>query len=152
MMSFIRPRWRKPAGAVLAGAVFAAAWIIRGGPHSWEFATLFAVLALGRAFAFWVWGGEESDAGAVFGSRGDERQKQVGQQSWALTGRLAMLAAFIGLTVAVAVKATWWWPFLVMFCVTGAAFLLGLAGSGFPKEGAASNHGGGHQLRSPVNF
>jgi hypothetical protein len=32
MMSFIRPRWRKPAWTVLAGAVFAAAWVIRGGP------------------------------------------------------------------------------------------------------------------------
>ena len=33
MMSFIRPRWRKPAWIVLAGAVFAAAWVIRGGRY-----------------------------------------------------------------------------------------------------------------------
>ena len=31
MMSFMRPRWRKPAWTVLAGAVLAVAFVIRGG-------------------------------------------------------------------------------------------------------------------------
>ncbi len=88
MMSFIQPRWRKPAWTVLAGAVFAAAWVIRGGPHAWEFATLVAVVAAGRAFMFYAWGGEDADVGALAGSRADERQKQLSQQSWALTGAL----------------------------------------------------------------
>jgi fatty acid desaturase len=43
MMSFIRPRLRKPAWTVLAGAVFAAAWVIRGGPHWWLWVSLIAI-------------------------------------------------------------------------------------------------------------
>ena len=31
MITFIRPRLRKPLGIALAGTVFAAAWALRGG-------------------------------------------------------------------------------------------------------------------------
>jgi hypothetical protein len=31
MTGFIPPRLRKPAGILLAGAAFAAAWLVRGG-------------------------------------------------------------------------------------------------------------------------
>jgi hypothetical protein len=134
MISFIGPRWRKPAMVILAGAVFAAAWGIRGGPHWTLWTTLFAVLALGRALWVYLVAGEDADAGALAGSRGDERQKQLSARSWALSGRLAMTAAFIGLTVAVAVRATWWWPFLAIFAVTGLGYLLGLASYGVTRE------------------
>jgi hypothetical protein len=127
MMSFIRPRWRKPAGLILAGAAFAAAWAIRGGPHSSLWATLFGIVALARALWLYAMSGEDSDAAALAGSLADERQKSLSQRSWALSGRFAMLAAFIGLTVAVAAKASWWWPFLAIFAVTGVGYLLGIA-------------------------
>jgi hypothetical protein len=127
MMSLIRPRWRRPAVVILAGAAFAAAWGVRGGPHWPLWATLFGVVALGRALWIYMLAGEDVDAGALAGSRGDEREKALNQQSLALSGRFAMLAAFVGLTVAVAVKATWWWPFLVILAVTCLAYLLGLA-------------------------
>jgi hypothetical protein len=127
MMSFIRPRWRKPAGLILAGAAFAAAWGVRGGPHWPLWATLFGIIALARAFWLYVLGAEDSDAGALAGSLADERQKSLSQRSWALSGQFAMTAAFIGLTVAVAVKASWWWPFLAIFAVTSAGYLLGIA-------------------------
>ena len=53
MTTFIRPRWRKPAWTVGAGAVFAAAWVIRGGrPHWWLWVSLVAIATAGRAFAF----------------------------------------------------------------------------------------------------
>jgi hypothetical protein len=149
MMSFIRPRWRKPAGTVLAGAVFAAAWVIHGGPHWWLFVTLVALAAVARAFAFYVWGGEDDDVGALAGSRADERQKQLSLRSWALTGRVAMLAAFLGLTVAVAVKAAWWWPFVVILGVTGLTYLLGLSAYGIAEEDPADNAGTGHP--APAN-
>src|SRR5215472_1896520 len=123
MMSFIRPRWRKPAGTILAGTVFAVAWIIRGGPHWWAWVTLVAVVALARAFAFYLWAAEDDDLGALAGSRADERQKQLSTRSWALTGRLAMVAAFAGLTVAVALNEIWWWPFAVILGVTGFSYV-----------------------------
>jgi len=127
MMSFIRPRWRRPAVMILAGAAFAAAWGVRGGTHWSLWATLFGAAALVRALWIYMVAGEDADAGALAGSRADERQKGLNLQSWAWTGRLAMLAAFVGLTVAVAVKATWWWPFLVILAVTGFSYLLSLA-------------------------
>jgi hypothetical protein len=126
MMSFIRPRWRKPAGLILAGAAFAAAWGVRGGPHWPLWATLFGIIALTRAFWLYLLGADDSDAGALAGSLADERQKSLSQRSWAVSGQFAMAAAFIGLTVAVAVKASWWWPFLVIFAVTAVGYLLGL--------------------------
>jgi hypothetical protein len=127
MMSFIRPRWRRPAVVILAGAAFAAAWGVRGGPHWSLWATLFAIAALARAFWIYLLAGEDADAGALAGSRADERQKVLNLQSWAVSGRLGMIAAFIGLTVAVAVKASWWWPFLALLAVTSVGYLLGIA-------------------------
>ena len=35
MTTFIRPRLRKPAVTALAGLLFAAAWLVRGGPLWW---------------------------------------------------------------------------------------------------------------------
>ncbi len=134
MISFIGPRWRKPAGVIVAGAVFTAAWAVRGGPHWALWTTVFGVIAVTRALWVYLVAGEDADAGALAGSRADERQKQLSARSWALTGRLAMTAAFIGLTVAVAVKATWWWPFLVILAVTAAGYLLGLATGGIARE------------------
>jgi hypothetical protein len=130
MMSFIRPRWRRPAVMILAGAAFAAAWGVRGGPHWSLWATVFGLAALSRALWIYMVGGEDADAGALAGSRADERQEVLNQRSWALTGRLAMIAAFVGLTVAVAVKGTWWWPFLAILAVTCLAYLLGLVSFG----------------------
>jgi len=127
MMSFIRPRWRRPALMILAGAAFAAAWGVRGGPHWSLWATLFGVAALVRALWIYLLAGEDADAGALAGSRADERQKVLNLRSWAMSGRLGMIAAFIGLTVAVAVKASWWWPFLAILAVTGAGYVLGIA-------------------------
>ena len=151
MMNVIRPRWRKPVGTLVAGAVFAAAWGIRGGHQWWLFVTLVAVAAIARAFGFYVWGGEDDDLGALAGSRADERQKQLSLQSWALTGRLAMVAAFLGLTAAVAARATWWWPFLVTLVVTVIAYLFGMSGYGVAKEGPSGDTGAEHQVESPVS-
>ena len=69
----------------------------------------------------------------------------------ALAGNLAAIAAFIGLTIAVAVKAAWWWPFLVILAVAGFGYLLGLSNYGIAEEDPADDANAGHQARSPVN-
>jgi len=150
-MSFIRPRWRKPAGTMLAGTVFAVAWAIRGGPHWWLFVTLVVIATLARAFSLYVWGREDDDIGAIAGSRADERQQLVSLRSWALGGRLAMVTAFLGLTVAIAARAAWWWPFLVILAVTSFGYLLGLSNYGIAQEGPADNSDTGQQVQSPAN-
>ena len=150
MMSFIRPRLRKPAWTVLAGAVFAAAWVVRGGPHWWLWVSLVAVAAAGRALAFYAWAGEDDDVGALSGSRADERQKQLSLRSRALSFNLTALAAFAGLTAAVALRASWWWPFAVILGVLGFGYLFALASYGIDEEGPADDPETEYQPPAPV--
>src|SRR5271170_1744227 len=112
MLTFIPPRLRKPVGIGIAGTLLAAAWAVRGGP-TWFLSIVIEVSVLVRVIALYVWGGEDSDEGAIVGSRADERQQLIAQRSWAMAGKAAMLAAFVGATIAVAVKGGWWWPFVV---------------------------------------
>jgi hypothetical protein len=150
MTAFIRPRLRKPAGNALAGAAFAAAWAVRGGP-GWWWSIAIGLTMLVRVITLYVQGGEDSDEGALAGSRADERQQLIAERSWALTGKAAMAAAFAGLTIAVAVRGGWWWPFAVMLGVTGLAYLLGLSTYGVGEEGPADDDANaGHEARSPV--
>jgi fatty acid desaturase len=95
--------------------------------------------------------GEDSDDGALAGSRADERQKMLSLRSRALGWNFAMAAAFIGVTIGVAVKAIWWWPFLVILAVGGFAYLLGLSNYGVAEEGTADDADPGHHVRSPAS-
>jgi hypothetical protein len=56
------------------GAVFAAAWLVRGGP-TWWFSILTVVIVAVRVITLYVRGGKDTDEGALAGSRADERQK-----------------------------------------------------------------------------
>jgi hypothetical protein len=150
MMALIRPRLRKPLGIALAGTVFAAAWALRGG-HAWQLSVAMEVTVLVSAITTYVRAGEDNDEGALTGSRADERQKMLSLRSRALGWNFAMVAAFTGLTVAVAVKASWGWPFLVILAVTGFAYLLGLSNYGVAEEGTADDADTGHQVRSPAS-
>jgi hypothetical protein len=150
MMTFISPRLRKPLAIALAGLVFAAAWLVRGGPLWWV-SIMAVILAAVRAVSWYWMGGKETDEGALAGSRADERQKLLSLQSRALAFNMTAVAAFIGLTVAIAVKATWWWPFLVILLVTGFGYLLGLSNYGVAEEGVPDDVDAGHQARSPAN-
>ncbi|HEV2377917.1 MAG TPA: hypothetical protein VGS19_37875 [Streptosporangiaceae bacterium] len=150
MMNFIRPRLRKPAWTILAGAVFAAAWVIHGGPHWWLFVSLVAIVTAGRAFAFYVWGGEDDDVGALSGSRTDERQMQLSLRSRALAFNLTALAAFAGVTAAVALRATWWWPFTVILAILGIGYLLGLSAYSIAEEDGADDAEPEHQPPAPI--
>jgi hypothetical protein len=150
MMTFMSTRLRKPAASVLAGLLFAAAWLVRGGPLWWV--SILAVIAgATRAIFLYRLGGEDSDEGALAGSRADERQQLVSLRSRALACNLAAIAAFIGLTVAIAVKAAWWWPFVVILAVTSFGYLLGLSNYRVAEEDTPEDASAGHQTRSPVS-
>ena len=149
MMAFIRPRLRKPLGVALAGTVFAAAWALRGG-HAWWLSVAIEVTVLVTAVTTYVRAGEDNDEGALAGSRADERQQLLSVRSRALGWNFAMVAAFIGVAAGVAVKATWWWTFLVILAVGGFAYLLGLSNYGIAQEDPADDTDTGHQVRSPT--
>ena len=150
MSTFIRPRLRKPLGIALAGTVFAAAWALRGG-HAWQLSVAMEVTVLASAITTYLRAGEDNDEGALAGSRADERQKMLSLRARALGWNFAMVAAFIGVTIGVAVKATWWWPFLVILAVAGFAYLLGLSNYGVAEEGTADDADTGHRVRSPAS-
>ena len=149
MRTILSPRLRKPAGIALAGVLFAAAWLVRGGPL-WWISILAVILAAARAVYLYRLGGQDTDEGALAGSRADERQKLLSLRSRALACNLAVIAAFIGLTVAIAARAAWWWPFLVILAVAGFGYLLGLSNYGVAEEGTPDEVDAGHQTRSPV--
>jgi hypothetical protein len=151
MMSFISPRLRKPVGIAVAGAVFAAAWLVRGGPLWWV-SILVVIATAARAVSWYRMGGQDTDEGALAGSRADERQQLVSLRSRALACNLAVVAAFAGLTAAVALKASWWWPFVVILAVAGFGYLLGLSTYGVADEDPADDdEDAGQQVRPPVS-
>jgi hypothetical protein len=150
MLSFIRPRWRKPAWVVLAGTVFAAAWVIRGGRYWWLWVILVAAAVAARAFALYLWSGEDDDLGALAGSRADERQKLLSLRARALAFNVTALIAFAGLTAGIAVRATWWWPFAVILAANACGYLFGLSAYGIAEEDPAGDAGPQPQAPSPI--
>ena len=153
MMNFIRPRLRKPAGIALAGTLWAAAWVVHGG-NGWQWAIVAELGVIALAIGWYVRGGRDNDEDALAGSRPDERQQLLSLRSWALAGKVAMVAAFAGVTIAVAARATWWWPFAAIFAVTGFGYLLGLSNYGVAEEDPADEDpadDAGHQAHYPVS-
>ena len=150
MMTFIPPRLRKPAIYALAGVLFAAAWLVRGGPMWWV--SIMAVIGTAAAVVrLYRLGGTDTDEGARAGSRADERQQLVSLRSRALACNLAAVTSFIGLTVAIAVGGAWGWPFLVTFLITGYGYLLGLGNYGVAEEGTPDEEDAGSQTRPSVS-
>jgi hypothetical protein len=143
--NFIPPRLRKPLLLALAGAIFAVAWVVRGGA-TWWISILVVVLTVVRVTAMYVRGGKDTDEGVLAGSRADERLKLLAAKSWAVAGKAAMVGAFIGLAIAIAVRGNWWWPFAVMIGVTGLGYLFGLsnygAGASDPADDEADSEYG----------
>lgn len=155
MRTFISPRLRQPLWTAIAGLAFAAAWLVRGGPLWWV--SIMAVVATAvRVMSVYRMAGQDTDEGALAGSRADERQRMLSLRSRALGWNLSMVAAFIGLTISVAVKGTWWWPFLVILAVAVFGYLLGLSNYGVAEEGPADDDAEGEadngpRMRSPAS-
>jgi hypothetical protein len=91
---------------------------------------------------------DNDDEDALAGSHADERQQLLGLRSWALAGKVAILAAFAGVVAAVAARAGWWWPVAAIFAVTGFVYLLGLSNYGVGEEGPDDDADDGHRVRS----
>jgi hypothetical protein len=153
MMTFIRPRLRKPVGIALGGTLWAAAWVVHGG-NGWQWAIVAEIGAIAFAIGWYVRGGRDNDdEDALAGSHADERQQLLSLRSWALAGKVTMLAAFAGVVAAVATSAGWWWPFAAIFAVTGFGYLFGLSNYGVAQEDPANDDDAdaGHQVRSPAS-
>ena len=151
MLRFIRPRLRKPVGIALGGTLYAAAWVVHGG-NGWQVAIVTEIGVIALAIGWYVRGGRDNDdEDALARSRADERQQLLSLRSWALAGKVAMLAAFAGVVAAVAARAGWWWPFAAIFAITGFGYLLGLSNYGVGEEVPGDDANDGHQARSPIS-
>ena len=122
MMRFIRPRLRMPVRIAALGAVAAAAFAAGPGPRTLgiAFAIITAGIAAGCAIAAYVRAREDSDLGAIYGSRADERQKLISLQARGLAGAVAMAAAFAGFVITYAVHGAAW-PFEFLFAPAAPA-------------------------------
>jgi hypothetical protein len=115
-------RLRVPAVMAIGGSAIALATLVNSG---WEAALFVELFTIAATTGYYVLGGRDSDAGALFGSRPDERQMSVGMKATALAGNVMGIVALGGFVIATAMGAAIW-PF-ALFCAVGAAsFLAGL--------------------------
>jgi hypothetical protein len=76
-------------------------------------------------------------AGPLAGSRADERQRLLSVRSRALACNFAAVAAFIGLTVTIAIaQPSTWWPFVVIIGALILGYLFGLSNYGGDEDSA----------------
>ena len=150
MMSFIPPRLRKPGIYALAGLLFSAAWLVQGG-RLWWVSIVAVIMTAYQVIRLYRVGGTDTDEGARAGSRADERQQLVSLRSRALACNLAAITSFLGLTAAIALGASWGWPFLVTFLITGYGYLLGIGTYGIAEEGTPDDAGTEPRPHSPVS-
>ncbi|HEY1641895.1 MAG TPA: hypothetical protein VGG35_14490 [Streptosporangiaceae bacterium] len=141
MTTFIRPRLRVPALYVLTGAALAAAFVAHGG-GIWYGSIATGIGFGARAIRAYVTGGRDSDEGALAGSRADERLALLRTRSRALAGIAAAVAAFIGLTAGIAVRAAWWWPFALILAIALMAYLFGWSQYGIGATDPADDEAG----------
>ena len=122
MMQTRNPRLVVPVfTAVLGTAIAIGAWVGAG----WGAAVVVELGAVVGATGYFVLGGRDSDIGALFGSRADERQASIGVRATALVGNVLILVAIGGTVIAIA-GGTAAWPFLLFCVVGGATYLAGL--------------------------
>jgi hypothetical protein len=147
MMRFIRPRLRAPAGLAIGGTVIAAALVAGQG---WAAAIPVEAVMVAMAIGYYVWGGKDTDLGAVIGSRADERQASLQMKVTALQGKVMILAAAAAFLIAIAVKATVW-PFALLVAVAGVSGFVGWAIYRDDGPGQPDGADAGHDERSPVS-
>ncbi|MGH3152716.1 MAG: hypothetical protein ACRDOB_18575 [Streptosporangiaceae bacterium] len=123
-------RLRAPAIMIIGGTGLAAAVVVGQG---WQAAVPAEALGVVAAIGYYVWGGRDSDFGAMIGSRVDERQSLVRMRAQSLGGLAGAVAALIGYMVAVALKDPVW-PFVLILGVQAIAFIAGLAIYGVHRD------------------
>src|ERR1039457_6009196 len=143
MMTFLRPRLRVPAAMAVLGTAATTAVVVSQG---WTTAMYVEIPWVALAVGYYVWGGKDSDVGAVIGSRADERQASLEMKVTALQGKVMTAAAVVAFLIAVAVKATIW-PFAIFVALAG---LSGFAGWAiYRDDGDGQDDGSGAQHAQP---
>jgi uncharacterized membrane protein len=130
MKTLTHSRLLAPLTVAFGGTIIA---IAVGMGHGWGNALIAEVITLCVAAGYFLLTGSNSDVGAIYGNRADERQRIVYWRASALALRVMLFAAFVCVAVTVAMKDNYWQAD-VIGSVGGASFLLGLAGYGASDE------------------
>jgi hypothetical protein len=116
-------RLRAPTVMIVGGTGLTVGVAVGQG---WVAAIPEAVLTIAAAIGYYIWGGRDSDVGAMIGSRVDERQNLIRTQAQALAGVVGAVTAVVGTIVAAALKDPIW-PFALFAGIGAATFVVGLA-------------------------
>lgn len=115
-------RFRSPAVTWAGGTAIAAAATFANG---WSAGALVETVTVVAAAGYYVLGGRDTDLGAIFGSRPDERQASAAMRASALAATAMAVVTLFGYAVAVALHAETW-PFDLVAGAGAAAFVTGL--------------------------
>jgi hypothetical protein len=107
--------------AILGTAIAIATWIGDG----WSGALGVEIVTVVATISYFVLGGRDSDFGALFGSRADERQISIGMRAQMLSANVLAVLAIGGVIVSMAMGELVW-PFLLFAVVGGLTYFIGI--------------------------
>lgn len=126
-----------PAVVTVAGTAMAGAVAIG---HSWSDALITEVVTLLIGVGYFFLTKSDSDVGAIYGRRADERQREVLYRASKLALIVMIVTAFACVLITVALGDSYWQADLIG-SLGGLTYLLGMLIYGAHDTGGASIHG-----------
>jgi hypothetical protein len=128
-------RFYAPIATVVIGTAIAGATAIG---HTWGDALICEIVTFVVALGYFLLTGSDSDIGAIYGQRSDERQIMVRLRATRLAFVMMIGAAYVCAMISVALNESYWQA-EVIGSVGGVAFLvslvrLGVRGEHEPRE------------------
>jgi hypothetical protein len=120
-MKSMPSRLRAPALLTAATLIVLA---IGGVTRGWGSVADVAPIPIVAIVALYLWGGRDTDAGALIRRELDERQAHQRLEVQALVGRVLSLAVGLAYMIAVATKAKLW-PWAILLGLMAIAFVAG---------------------------
>jgi hypothetical protein len=108
--------------ASIGTALAIASWIGNG----WASGLGVGLVTVVATIAYYVLGARDTDLGAMFGSRADERQITISTRATVLMANVLVITALGGAIISTAAGALVW-PFLLFAALGGATYFAGLA-------------------------
>lgn len=139
----IRPRLRTPLKMIAGGLVTIA---ITVAVYGWVTVAVLGPIVVIAAAGYYLWGGRDSDVGALIGHKADERQVNLQLKMQALVGKVMSVAAAVAYLVAFAVKATLW-PFGIFIALPALTLFAGWV---IYRDHGGDQDVGSHPGRDPM--
>lgn len=137
MTSSKRQRLTAPVVVFVGGTIIAAAIAIG---HGWSNAGVAEGVTVLLAVGYYLLAGSDSDLGAVYGNRADERQMQVVMRASNISMLIMLAIAFVGVVITVALNKQYW-EFELIGNAGGFAYLISILALGAHDEDVSSSRG-----------